>query len=83
MQLVCLQFCNMESNNIITAPAVADVEALYKEWRRLHTGNRLDFLRMLTTPSAERDVFMSCVGVDCRYVGDVAVITAKQSVVCR
>ena len=81
--MLYVQFCNMESNNIITAPAGSDVEALYKEWSRSHTGNRFDFFRMLTMPSAERDAFMSCVGVDCRYVGDVAVITAKQSVLCR
>lgn len=67
----------MESNNIITAPAVSDVEALYKEWSRSHMGNRFEFFRFITTPTAERARFMSAVGVECSYKGDVAVITVK------
>lgn len=49
----------MEHNNIIAAPQVADVNYFYRKWKESHVGSRSDFYKFMTTPSLDRDVFLS------------------------
>lgn len=48
----------MESNNIVTAPQLSDVDEFYEAWRSSHVGSLASFYRFMTTPSVERDKFV-------------------------
>ena len=51
----------MDANTIISAPSTGDATALFDRWKLTHSGKLSDFLRFLSTPSMERDVFLdSC-----------------------
>lgn len=60
----------MESNNIILSPSVADVTAVYTEWRKCYTGSKNDFYRFMTTPSVDRDRFIAVLEIDLAIVGN-------------
>ncbi len=49
----------MESNSIVAAPQLDNVQELYSEWSADHEGGLGDFYHFITTPSAERDAFVS------------------------
>lgn len=49
----------MESNNIIAAPQIDDVSALFAIWRQRHVGSLKAFYRFMTSPSLERDDFIN------------------------
>ncbi len=49
----------MERNNIIAAPQVADINYFYRKWKESHVGSRSDFYEFMSSPSLERDVFLS------------------------
>ena len=53
-------FCTMEKqNNIILAPSSSQVTELYKLWRENHAGRLSDFYKFLTSPTDQRDRFLS------------------------
>ena len=53
-------FCTMEKqNNIILAPSSSQVTELYKLWRENHAGRLSDFYKFLTSPTGQRDRFLS------------------------
>lgn len=62
----------MESNNIITAPEVDGVQAVYKVWSRYFLGTIEKFYEFMTTPSPERQEFMNFCGVRTLFKGAVA-----------
>ena len=49
----------MNNVTITAAPQVRITDNLYSKWMETHTGSEDDFLRFLTVPSVERDVFLS------------------------
>lgn len=49
----------MENNDFIVAPEVPDVNALFRLWHAETGGNRHTFIRLLTTPSADRTALLS------------------------
>lgn len=49
----------MERNSIVTAPELTDADRAYQIWCRTHAGSGSVFYKFLTTPSAERDAFLS------------------------
>ena len=52
--------CTMEKqNNIILAPSSSQVTELYKLWRENHAGRLSDFYKFLTSPTDQRDRFLS------------------------
>lgn len=53
-------FCSMEKqNNIVLAPCTTQVAELYKLWRENHSGKLSDFYKFLTSPTDQRDRFLS------------------------
>ena len=53
-------FFTMEKqNNIILAPSSSQVTELYKLWRENHAGRLSDFYKFLTSPTDQRDRFLS------------------------
>ena len=53
-------FCTMEKqNNIILAPSSSQVTELYKLWRENHARRLSDFYKFLTSPTDQRDRFLS------------------------
>ena len=62
----------MESNNIIAAPQIADIDALFAIWKREHGGTLLDFVDFMTTPSVERDMFVGVNNPELKVSGSVA-----------
>ena len=61
----------MKSNNIIASPATDSFESLYHVWQNTHIGSKKDFYRFMTTPTVDRDSFMSTVKTELRYTGNV------------
>lgn len=53
-----MQFCNMKADDIVIAPQTADAEELLAEWKKSHIGGRRAFYEFMTTPSADRDIFL-------------------------
>lgn len=45
--------------NVNLAPQTGQAAELYAVWRRDHIGTRADFREFLTTPSPERDSWLS------------------------
>ncbi len=45
-------------NRIIPAPESADTHALFSEWSKEYTGTVDDFYLFITTPTAQRDLFL-------------------------
>ncbi len=45
-------------NRIIPAPESADTGALFAEWSKEYTGTVDDFYHFITTPTAQRDLFL-------------------------
>ena len=69
----------MKQNSIISAPQCKDVESLYKLWRRNHAASREDFYKFLTSPSVERDKFLTSLAVDIKYDQSVCLMTINCS----
>lgn len=65
----------MSKNNIITAPQVANIDKLYKIWKRTHMGSLSKFYEFMTAPSSERDMFVSSLESNVDFKGSIAVIT--------
>lgn len=65
----------MESNNIVSAPQVAEIEVFYGLWKHNHTGTLSDFYVFLTTPGIERDEFLAQHGAEAGFSGGIAFIT--------
>lgn len=68
----------MESNNILAAPQIADVDAFYTEWRRNHVGSKKAFYEFMTTPSPERDRFLVEMDAVTEFAGAVVTTTLKK-----
>lgn len=68
----------MESNNILAAPQIADVDAFYTEWRRNYIGGKKVFYEFMTTPSPERDRFMVEMGAITEFAGAIVTTTLKE-----
>ena len=68
-------FVDMERSNIISAPRCDNINMLFKQWNKSHSGNMDSFLKFMSHPSAERLRFIST----CRSViltkGDVISIS--------
>ena len=62
----------MESNNIIAAPQVKDVGHFYELWKRDHAGGLSSFYEFMTTPTVERDKFISSSYHTVQFNGAVA-----------
>lgn len=52
----------MNSNNIVIAPQVADFDTLLEVWSKSNVGGASALLKLLTTPSVERDEFLHSAG---------------------
>lgn len=65
----------MESNNIVTAPQVAEVEEFYEFWKRNHTGSLSSFYEFMTTPTPERDEFLTQWEAKTVFNGSIASVT--------
>lgn len=48
-----------KQNNIILAPSSSQVTELYKLWRENHAERLSDFYKFLTSPTDQRDRFLS------------------------
>lgn len=48
-----------KQNNIILAPSSSQVTELYKLWKENHAGKLTDFYKFLTSPTDQRDRFLS------------------------
>ena len=48
-----------KQNNIILAPSSSQVTELYKLWKENHSGKLTDFYKFLTSPTDQRDRFLS------------------------
>ena len=64
----------MESNNIVAAPQVADIDTLFGIWKQTHSGSKDDFYVFLTAPSAEREIFLSA--FEREVIFDGAIVSA-------
>lgn len=62
----------METNNIVTAPQIVDIDAFFDTWKQSHTGTRATFFKFLTTPSIERDNFLNAFNNETSFNGAVA-----------
>ena len=62
----------METNNIVAAPQIVDVDKLFEIWKQTHTGPRATFFKFLTTPSADRDNFLNAFNNETSFNGAVA-----------
>lgn len=49
----------MESNNIVAAPQITGLSALFAVWKESHFGDFASFLKFLAAPSVQRDEFMA------------------------
>lgn len=49
----------MKKNDAMAAPAVADMAKYYELWHTDHPGSFMEFCRFMTTPSQEREEWMS------------------------
>ncbi len=67
----------METNNIVTAPQIADVDSLFGFWKRTRLGNRTTFYRFMTTPSVERDSFINTCIFETSFNGAVAATSIR------
>jgi len=67
----------METNNIVAAPQMAEVDTFYEIWKRSHTGSRTTFFKFLTTPSADRDEFLNSFSAETSFTGAIAATTTK------
>jgi hypothetical protein len=63
----------MKANDITTSPQVSDTAKAYELWHESHFGGMDDFYRFITTPSPERDVFVSRAGETVKLTDGVAV----------
>ena len=48
-----------KQNNIILAPSSSQVTELYKLWKENHSWKLTDFYKFLTSPTDQRDRFLS------------------------
>lgn len=48
-----------KQNNIVLAPCTTQVTELYNFWKENHTGRLSDFYKFLTSPTDQRDRFLS------------------------
>ena len=48
-----------KQNNIILAPSSSQVTELYELWKENHSGKLTDFYKFLTSPTDQRDRFLS------------------------
>ena len=48
-----------KQNNIILAPSSSQVSEHYKLWKENHSGKLTDFYKFLTSPTDQRDRFLS------------------------
>lgn len=53
----------MRKVTITAAPQAYLSEAIYEKWMIDHTGTKDEFFNFLTTPSAEREMFLA--SIDC------------------
>lgn len=67
----------MERNDIATAPAAADFDSLFSEWKKLHGGSKDEFLSLMTSPDAGRDEFIGSRVCRIVYKTGVAVTTVE------
>lgn len=65
----------MEMDNILTAPQVMSVEALYKKWDQRDMSTLKDFYRFLTTPGPERSRFLDSHHSAVDFIGPLAITT--------
>lgn len=62
----------METNNIVAAPQIADVNTLFGIWKQSHSGSRATFFKFITSPSAERDNFLNTFNNETSFNGAIA-----------
>lgn len=67
-----MEFCNMDNNNIISAPQIADVDKYYRLWRKDHFGALSVFIDFMLTPSADREKFINSLNTRIIFTGSVA-----------
>lgn len=67
----------METNSIITAPQTDNMSGLYAKWKSSHSGSIEDFYDFMTTPTTEREEFISSMreNVDFTFKGNITEIT--------
>lgn len=65
----------METDNILTAPQVMPVGALYEKWDQRDMSTLKDFYRFLTTPSPERSRFLDSHPSAVDFIGPLATTT--------
>lgn len=67
----------MEKNNIVTAPQLVSTstDRALEKWQETHLGGRKEFFEFLTTPGAERDLFVETFGAKVEPLGAVSMIT--------
>ncbi len=52
----------MKTNNIVAAPQVHNVSSAFEIWRATYMGSRKDFYDFMTTPTIERERFITSLG---------------------
>ena len=63
----------MDRDRIISAPCTTDTEALLQSWHASHQGTTADFYQFITTPSADRDLFLFGLSKEEHRMGRVVV----------
>lgn len=58
----------MDSNNLVSAPCVPDMQALYAAWSETHSGDFNAFMAFMEEPGPERESFLTAsAGFSTRY----------------
>lgn len=72
------EFRSMETDNVVTAPQIADIAACYGKWRQTHNGSLDYFVKFMTEPTVERDRFVDSSDPTIKFNGSVLATTVLQ-----
>ena len=65
----------MKELTITAAPQAYLTDTLYEAWMTGHTGTEEDFLRFMTVPSVDREVFLASIGHEVEIVEGLGTVT--------
>jgi hypothetical protein len=68
----------MNTNNIISAPQIADVSSALRKWQDAHAGSYNTFYAFMTTPGTERNEFINSMDAVTGFTGTVVSTTIEE-----
>lgn len=69
----------METNSVILAPQLENVEEAFGKWVAVYGGSREAFYRFMVTPSHERTRFIDMLHPATEFMGSFAAVVVKDS----